>query len=82
MIARNQLADLSNLVGFGLPIWARLEINNFFDITSPENMMISLDSFLKTQRLNQTNEIIEPDVGVASSTNHRFKYLTGGSHGW
>jgi len=49
VIAGNQLANLLDLIRFGHPVVTRLEVDDLHDIFQLEDMVVALDSLVKTQ---------------------------------
>ena len=54
-----------------------LEIHNFLNASSRENVVASLYPFIKTEVLEQTHHICEYDIGVRIATQNLFQKFFG-----
>ena len=74
MILENRSPHLANLVRLGVASFP-LQVHSFLDTRLAENVVTASNSHLKSQAVQEADEIVKPDVRVGSPTQHTLERL-------
>jgi len=64
LVFEDDYSNLFDLISFGFSVFERLQINNFFNSLSVEDMMVSFYSYRKPKIVQELCEILESDILV------------------
>ncbi|MBF0626841.1 MAG: hypothetical protein HQL91_01330 [Magnetococcales bacterium] len=79
LIFKQQIAHLSNLISFGL-MANRLQIENFRNLWSGDNVMVTPDAFLETKMTQQSQQLLERDIRITPAAQDTPKDFVRFSH--
>ena len=66
----DHLSDLLDLIRFGLTTIFRLQVEDLDNVGPRENVMVTSNSFIKPQCIEEASKRVESDVGVRPAAEH------------